>query len=464
MHVPRSAAGVGLLVALLGAAPGLAGCDREPSGGSGGGGRRAAAPPNVLLLSVDTLRADRLGARGPGGAPVMPFLEELAARGLRFTRAYATSSWTAPSLVSLLSGTYPARHGVERTLLLAGKVVAQPVVPPDLPWLPELLARAGYRAFGITANLHAAAEWGFARGFEDYRCLGFAPGEALDEALAGLRGELPADAPWFVWLHWLDPHAPYAARAPWFVPPGGSRRPRLEGVRPARRYTERVKSPADLAYVTRLYDSEVSWTDDALRRAVKALGADHDTLVVVTADHGEEFLEHASFGHGHTLFEETLRVPLVVVLPDGSGAGRRVDEPVSLVDVVPTVLAVAGVDPPDDLPGRSLLDPAPSGARRTLFASLDRDARARAALRGDWKLVEQTRPDARSWLLHVEGAREVPADDPRRRADLAAALAAHLRTRAVPAGTPVPIPPDQLEALRALGYGDAEPQDAPGSE
>jgi arylsulfatase A-like enzyme len=424
----------------------------------------AERPPNLLLVTIDTLRADRLASAEAGGAPHMPYLEALARKGVLFTRAYAPASWTAPSMASLVTGVYPARHGIERTLFLNGTVLAQEVLPEDLPLLPELLQAAGFATYGIAANTHLDAAWGFARGFDHYACPGFVEADVVLARLDAWIDEIRAREPWFVWLHFLDPHTPYTARDPWidarWPGPRGPFRD-LEGIAPAGGYARRHIAPGSqrLAYVEALYDSELSHVDAKLRGAIERLDSVDDTLVVVTSDHGEEFLEHGGFGHGHTLFEETIRVPLVMRLPAGARAGEVRDAPVSLVDLMPTLLSAAGVEPPPDLAGTDLLAPRLPRAR-TLYASLARGSRAFAVLEGTWKLVEERRPERRSHVYDLAadpGERGHDGSQPARTAALRRALAAHERSaragRLVP-NPRVPFAPEQAEALRALGYAD----------
>lgn len=170
--------------------------------------------PNVLLVTIDTLRADRLSGAGHS-RQTTPYLDELAASGVRFERAYASSSWTAPSVASLLTSLDPRRHGIEHGHLSEQVIVQQEVIPESLPLWPELLRNAGYRTYGITANTHLYGHFGFDRGFDRYECIGFLTADEVLETLERWQLEITASEPWFVWVHLLDPHARYTPRSPW---------------------------------------------------------------------------------------------------------------------------------------------------------------------------------------------------------------------------------------------------------
>ncbi len=442
------------LVTLAAAGLLLAGCRGAPGG----------SPPNVLLVTVDTLRHDAVDPTEGGRTP---FLARFAAEGLRFERAYSTSSWTPPAVASILTGLDPLHHGLRRSLILPGEarllVLAQEALPPDRPLLPELLREAGYRTFGITANGVLAPEFGFGRGFDRYRCLGFEDdGQAVLRQLREWLPEIRKSAPWFVWLHFLDPHAPYRPR-PAHLPglwTAAERYADLESAVPAdvlRRLGVVPGSPR-LAYVQALYRSEVAEVDRHLDAVFRELGPDAD-LAIVTSDHGEEFLEHGGFGHGATLFEEVIRVPLLVRLPEGLPRAEIVSEPVSLVDVLPTILEVAGVPPPADLDGMSLArrDPAGGDAPRTLFATLERSSRAWGAIRGRWKLVQTLSPQPATEGFDLEADPE----EQRPVADLSASPLADLaglvgrrieQAEGAPSNPIIRLDREQERALRALGY------------
>lgn len=427
--------------------------------------------PDILLITVDTLRADRVSAYGHT-RETTPQLDRLAAKGVRFENAYSSSSWTAPSVASLLTSLQPASHGVEHGHMAAGRaldadaVVKQEAIAESLAIWPELLAGAGYRSFGITANAHLDARFGFAQGFERYRCVGFAGLESVERVLEGWRDEIADASPWFLWLHLLDPHAPYTPR------PGWIRRQRpdfrgvpepLASVELESQYqqlgVERGSDAFDL--VNLLYEGEIAHTDAAIGRILARLGLDGSELVLVTSDHGESFLEHDRFGHGYNLYEEVVRVPLILRMPGQRFAGRVVAEPVAAIDLLPTVLDAVGVAPPPDLQGRSLL-PLLRGeetAPRDVVTALSRfpPLSSRALRRGDWKYVHRYR-DGKHALFDLARdpgeQRNLLAERPDKAHELAASLEsladAERSARVEPRLESLSA--DELSRLRALGY------------
>jgi arylsulfatase A-like enzyme len=420
--------------------------------------------PNVLLVTIDTLRPDRMSAYGHQ-RDTTPFLAGLTAGGVRFDRAYASSSWTAPSLVSLLTSLDPPVHGIEHGHLKDRVIVEQEVVSERLPFWPELLRDAGYRTFGITANTHLYGRFGFARGFDRYECVGFLDAERVLEVLLGWREEIVDSKPWFVWLHLLDPHARYTPRAPWigqYVPNYRKRWEPLRHVLVPGSYKELDVTPGSPRFelVQALYDSEIRYSDEAIRVAATALGLSDSDLVVVTADHGEEFLEHDHFGHGVSLFEEVLRVPLLLRLPGLAHAGRVVASPVGGIDVLPTVLDALDLPAPEGLQGRSLLpliegrerEEVPVTASLARFPFLGSDA----LIEGRWKYVQRRSGQGLLFDLESDPAEQTDLSEreARRAEQMALALSRRLAAASelrVEPGS-VELSPQELEQLEALGY------------
>jgi arylsulfatase A-like enzyme len=366
--------------------------------------------PDIILITIDTLRWDHVSSYGYERSTT-PFLDSLAASGVRFTRGYSTSSWTVPAVASLMTSLQPESHGVVSGTVTRGKVHGQQVLAEDLTRLPGLLRDAGYTTFGITANGHLTRRLGYAQGFDRYENLGF--GASADEVGSHLelwRDEIERSAPYFVWLHYFDPHTPYVPRVPWlveFAPDSTMKAPGRLTVRNAGRYEEMglKKHTPDFNYVVALYDSEIGYTDDAIRKAVRLLDPASDDLVLVTSDHGEGFLDHGEFGHGGSLFEEQVRVPLIVRFPAGRARGRVVEDPVSLVDVGPSLLDFLDIDIPDVFQGRSFV-PLVEGERRDarpIVISLDRSERQelQAVVQGDWKYVRYIGARSEELLYHL---------------------------------------------------------------
>jgi arylsulfatase A-like enzyme len=430
------------------------------------------AGPNLVLLSIDTLRADALGSYGRAENPT-PNLDRLAREGVRFSSAYSTSSWTAPSIASLMTGLYPTQHGVRHGFIQKGAVKGQEELPPDSPVLTELLHARGYRTFGIVANGHLEGRFGFARGFDRYECLGFRNGPLVLEHLQTWLTEIKEDreAPYFLWVHLLDPHSPYLGFPPYLERIWGwrLRHPDLEHVTPADEYDAKKLSGDRLEYVKMLYASEVNYADFVVGEILGRLGvrkaprqqSDRGTFIVALSDHGEEFSEHGRFGHGHTLFEESVHVPLIMRWPDGAFANTQVSVPVSLVDIVPTLAAALDLSDSSHTvasDGESLLPLASRAAAstpRALFAELSRGRQRVMARMGDLKLIRDPL-ESRSTLFDL-------ARDPLEKADLAstrsaetAALEARitrvLGARPAREAAVKPLDEHEVRALKAMGY------------
>jgi arylsulfatase A-like enzyme len=303
--------------------------------------------PGVVLISIDTLRSDHLGCYGYQ-RPTSPNIDAEAARGARFQAAVAPASWTLPTHMSMLTSLYPSFHKLEK-----GGKVGSTRLDESEPTLGELLHQAGYASAGFVANPFLDASWGFGRGFDIYRR------EAADASLQSRRAALwiewhrylsgrgLAPVPFFLFVHYIDPHEPYAAPPPFqerFAPGyGGSLSARNRLV--SRFLVDDFQSSEDFTYVVGLYDAEVSYVDDSLAAifdALKRTGARENTLVIITSDHGEEFKDHGSMGHKQTLFDEMIVVPLVISWPARIAAGTIVERQVSLLDIAPTVRSAAG--------------------------------------------------------------------------------------------------------------------------
>ena len=330
------------------------------------------ARPSVALLVIDTLRADHLGSYGHSDRPSSPTLDALAAAGVRFETARAPSGWTAPSMGTLVTGRLAAEHragtrvvreqALTREALGARRknLLAYTGMTLEHPTLGELLAGAGYETFGIQSNYFFSPPMGFARGYgrnQNYKGSSLKGARKAVKEVQRWLGDRDEDRPFLLRAHFIDPHMPYRMRRPWapgFTPPealpGLDHDPELPAL-VLRDLPAKEQAHADAAQV--LYDADIRWVDDALGELIPLLEA-QDALIIVVSDHGEAFLEHGVFSHGHGLYEELLRVPLLVRLPGGALAGTVVDRPVTLLDVVPTILGQVGVEPPTDLPGVDL--------------------------------------------------------------------------------------------------------------
>ena len=429
------------------------------AGVAAGCGTRPPEPPrNLLLISVDTLRPDMLGCYGyPRESS--PALDRIAAEGALFEHAFSTAPWTLPAHASLLTGVYPGRHGA---------IGEHNAIAGDVETLAMRLVGRGFRTAAFVNSFFVSARYGFARGFQEFR---YVPETSAPEgdgmvgrALAWLAAE-PRDR-FFLFLHDFQVHSDYRPLPAFeraftrdYTGPFTGSTAELLAVRGGRL----VPTQRDVEHLRDLYVAGIRQLDEeiaVLRGFLERAGLWNRTLLVVTSDHGEEFLEHGGVLHGRTQYDEVLRIPLILHGP-GVPAGTRVARPVSIVDVLPTVLALLGEEPPAALDGENLFAgagaPAAAGDR-VLFGEADHSNRepdvTRSARGARFKLILDRRSgDDALYDLGI---------DPRERQDVKAAHADEARRllaelerfestrRAGP--TLPPTSPEVSQHLEALGY------------
>ena len=432
---------------------------------------------SVLLITIDTLRADHLSAYGYA-RPTSPRIDGIAKQGTLFERAYTFWPKTRGSFVAMLTGKASSGSGYSK---------AHPVLLDLNPTLASTLKTAGYATSAIVDNPNVAAPLGYAKGFDSYRETWEEKALATETLRAqaiteGGRAFLQAarpEKPFLLWLHYVNPHAPYEPPPPFdtmFAPRAAERGPRLSVVPGFHGGIPRQWArPAQdrLGDYVALYDGEIASVDQEVGRVVDALrssAVQDRTLVVITSDHGESLGEHDYyFDHGENVFEPSLRIPLVVVNP-GSPAGQRSAAFASTLDLVPTVLDAVKVSWPPDLAGVSLLGVVEGKAaprRDRLFAQNDRNLTAAF----DEKLKVVATPDGE----HVRFALYDREKDPGETRDVARARALDLRaerrelelftersdrewarTRPLLEGWPAQgrLTAEACERLKALGYVD----------
>ncbi|HEV7501852.1 MAG TPA: sulfatase-like hydrolase/transferase, partial [Vicinamibacteria bacterium] len=391
--------------------------------------------PNLLLVTIDTLRADHVGVYGAPTART-PSLDGLATRGARFEQAQSPVPMTGPSHATILTGLYPPVHGVRDNVVFS--------LDPKHQALATLLKAQGYRTAAFVGAYPVASAFGFRQGFdtfsEDFKDSPI-PGagaqrpasDVVDATLGWLA--TPGDAPSFVWMHLYDPHAPYD-------PP----------------------EPYRTQFAGRPYDGEIAYTDAQLGRVFEWLRSsshDQDTVVAVLSDHGESLGEHGEVTHAVLLYEATLHVPLLLAGP-GVPAGVTVPARVTTVDVAPTLLRLLGLTPPPAMTGRDLrpalrgerLPPEPLYAE-SLFGRLNcRWSSLRAWTADDWKLIDGSRAELFHLSEDPHETRDRAVEEAPRVARMRAALHAAVATMA-PAGDQArtaTITPDQEATLKSLGY------------
>ncbi|HEV2853690.1 MAG TPA: sulfatase [Thermoanaerobaculia bacterium] len=418
-------------------------------------------PFNVVVYLVDTLRADHLGCYGYG-KPVSPRIDAFAREAALFRHAVAQAPWTRPAVATILTGLLPRTHGVNRK---------KHALAPEAVTLAETLRDRGYRTAGFITNGNVARSFGFGQGFDIYELLGRRRSAATDvnaRAALWLEKEWKRDAPFFLYLHTVEPHAPYAPPEPFrqrFAP--GAKDEALTRMRFLHQIEEgKVPATPELRRnLLDLYDAEIAANDAAFGNLIDLLhqrGLWQDTVVVFVSDHGEEFLDHGGWEHGRSLHTEMLDVPLIVRIP-GLGNGQTVDRQAQHADVVPTILDALGLPVPAAVEGRSLLPwlagraPEGNGAEEA-FSWLDEyGIKAASVTTPEWRLIDGRLPTVGRSLYDRRS-------DPRERSDLAADrpvragyLATRIRSEERPrkgmlrAGEGT-LDPEVRQQLRALGY------------
>ncbi len=399
--------------------------------------------PPVVLITIDTLRADRLSSYGSDRVAT-PHIDRLAGEGIRFANASSTVPFTLPAHSSIMTGLYPPSHGVRENV---GYVLA-----PELVTIAERFRDAGYRTGGFVSAFVLDARWGIARGFDTYvddfdldamagANLGSvqrAGPETIGHALEWLDA-LGGPGPFFMWLHLFDPHDPYE-------PP----------------------EPFRSEYQGRPYDGEVAYTDSLIgdfRSALEQRGLFDEAVVVLTADHGEGLGDHGESYHGFFVYDSTVHVPLIVRLPGGVEAGRVVGDAVSHVDIAPTVIELLDLDRAGAAQGRSLLPDmqglpnplAERGVYAESFYALDHYGWAplRSLRTAEHKYIEAPEPELYALLEDPGELANIlleQRDLSRRLRAETLGLAAEF-DRAAPSSSAEPdLDEDTLAQLRALGY------------
>ncbi len=422
-----------------------------------GGATTPAPRPNIVLVTVDTLRADHMDAYGydRGTAPVFA---RLAAAGVRFEHALSQAPWTLPSMASVHTSLYPSQHGA---------VTAETALPAAAETLAERLGALGYSTVAVVSHEFITAEHGFAQGFDVFDESNVVGHEAVTStdltrtALARLGG---VSEPFFLWVHYFDPHFAYV-RHPRFGFADG-----YEGGLPdqltAGRLTQverRSVDAADLAYINAVYDEEIAHTDEWVGKLWDGLETRYgegNNVLIFTADHGEYFLERGRFFHGKDVYDSLVRVPLLIAgAIDEELRGRVVAQTVEIRSIPKTVLGMLGA-PADGFGGVDLLDIARGGDNEPSFAegsyAFGIDQRKRAVVRDGWKLIHRLDDD--DYELY-ELASDPHERNDRYGAEMDGVVVARLKEllaefvdlpRLQP--QPVGLSPAEIERLRALGY------------
>ncbi len=416
--------------------------------------------PNVLLISLDALRADHLSCYGYDRR-TSPFLDEIAARGTRFSHAFVNTHGTPPSHATMLSSLYQETH---RVGFGAGTPTGRnDTVPEQVEMVQEILQRSGWRTVAVTGGGYMSSIFGFGRGFESFTD----KAKSIEQGTRLLITELEnqQDRPVFAFLHTYQIHSPYDPpdpyRALWDT--GASDfEASNENLTPIQNVAAEILKPEDFDHLGALYDGEIAFTDATLRvffSELERIGFLDNALVIITSDHGEEFGDHGGLLHRVSLFEELLHIPFILY---GAGVAEGIVDPVmiSLIDVAPTILAAAGLPIADVMEGRDLRGDLskPEWGDQRVFAQY---TSLRYAVRTPrFKLIQHPKTQR----LQLFDLRRDPAERRnvrRHHEELTASLLAELeewkRARPEPVrlgAEQSDLPESTIEELRALGYVD----------
>jgi arylsulfatase A-like enzyme len=427
--------------------------------------------PDILLVTVDSLRADALGSYG-SRRPTSPNLDAFAREAVLISDAIAQAPFTKASMASLMTGLLPGAHKtytaskaaasiLKRSGQVNGPFEVTDALPAELPTLADELRAAGYRTVGLNTNPNLVAAFGYNRGFDDYRFVGGgeaysrAP-EVLREALDVLRA--PRTRPRFVWVHLMDTHNPYTPAEPYrsmFAVDGPPQMIATEEIDPA----VRIEGSRDVRFYRARYDACVRELDSALGSffaELRRTGHWDRTAVVVTADHGEEFYEHRHLGHNTNLFDAQVRIPLLMKIPGVRPA--RLQAVAQLMDLYPTLihLGTGRSAPPNH--GNDLSPLLLAGRNTERYAFTELPGRTWAVRTLDWKLMSWSGRSGRLYHLTADPGetRDVALDERDEAGQLQRVMAATVlveeRDGRRVAGRETPIDSRVLDQLRALGY------------
>lgn len=426
----------------------LAGCGDSP----------ARTKPNIVLVTVDTLRADHLEVYGYDRRTA-PNLARLASEGVRFSRAMAQAPWTLPSMASLHSSLYPTQHGA---------VEAKRALPDTAVTLAERLRESGYATVGVVSHQFVGSKHGFSQGFDFFderNSLGHEGVSSRALTKTALEAVRDVPEPFFLWVHYFDPHFTYVRHPEYAFADG------YAGTLPTRLTSERLFQgggasigPEDLDYIKAVYDEEIAFTDAEIGELWDALMERHgsdSSILVVTGDHGEYFLERGRFFHGRDVYGELIGVPLVIggaISNDLRGSVVRV--PVATRSIPRTVMGLLGLSQ-EGFDGVDLLGVARGEGSEPVFSegshAFGVDARKQAVIDGQWKLIH--RLDDNGYELY--DLEDDPGEKRNRWGSRAGSEAPIERLQGLldefndlPGLQPKPVglAPEAIRRLRALGY------------
>jgi len=426
------------------------GCAVEPDAES--------QPPNIILISLDALRADHLSSHGYH-RHTTPFLDRLAAEGTRFSHATVNTHGTPTSHTTMFSSLYQETHSVGMEALSHSDKA--PLIPAEIELLPEILRREGWTTVGVTGGAWMSSAYGFSRGFDHFSDQTEDAAEGTALLFDTITTALTSGRPVFAFFHTYEVHSPYRPPED-YVDLFGEFESKIRPTWPSlRRFNQRAGKwldPADLDFLVSQYDGEIRYTDDCLRelfRQLAEIGFLDNAIVLITADHGEEFGDHGGLLHRDTLFDELVRIPFILW---GRNVPAGVVEPalVSTIDIAPTLLAATGGETPPAMEGRNVLTPdtTPWADQRVYAQYGTRNYSVRTPR---FKLIRNHKNQR--WLFDLQQdpseRRNLASAQPELTAELEAELEAWRQARPrleEAAAASTEIDPATEERLRTLGY------------
>jgi arylsulfatase A-like enzyme len=276
---------------------------------------------NVVLIVLDTLRADHLPFYGYN-KNTAPFLSQLSSKSIVFENAFSASSYTSPSTASIFTSLYPFQHGVFMGFFASRqRKIKLNQIPLKIKTITEILEENGYKTFGIADNINICQEEGFTQGFYKFKRFPYVQEHKMVQTLKEWAEEIKIQEKYFLYIHFNDCHGPYHPRLPWY---------------------EKKENRREDAIAR--YDSEISYVDNKIKKLFHLFGWDENTLLIITADHGEEFWDHQKRGHGKSLYKEVIQVPLLIYFPVKDRIHKRIKLNVSNMDILPTVRNYLGIE------------------------------------------------------------------------------------------------------------------------
>jgi choline-sulfatase len=406
---------------------------------------------NVLIYLVDTLRSDRLGILGYP-RPITPNIDRFAESSSLFLNAIGQSSWTKASVGSIFTGLWPPAHGA---------IGWKHKLSSEIETLAERLQAEGYRTAAFVTNPNVVRTFGFTQGFDEFTRKLKRPSDEVNQMVFDWFEGRRDEDPFLLYVHTMDPHAPYAPREPFkseFAPTADD----------IPQWQPRWRWPMEaLPYLSDLYDAEIAFNDASFGQLLGFLeerGLYEDTLIVFVSDHGEEFKEHGRWRHGANLHAETLNFPLIVKFPDQQ-EGTRVETAVQHIDLLPTILASVGLEIPETLEGRDLapMAMANSAPAETVSSGIYSHLRLgsgplnHSLVKGQWKLIRRLRDEGWEtslfdWQQDPAESQDLVSERPVLAAVLSAMIDAKVASLEESAAEEVVLSEELEEDLRALGY------------